>query len=103
MAARSTVIPAPSDLRPGRGSGTIEGDPALQDQLERSRTRLVEGPDGREQRLGILLAGGLVVAAALLFLLSPPGTVPPLTGVALVAAYALALRVEFEVGSGYTV
>jgi HD-GYP domain-containing protein (c-di-GMP phosphodiesterase class II) len=101
MTARPTVLPAQSD--PWPGLGTIEGDPELQEQLARSRTRLVEAPDRREQTLEILLAGGFVVAAALLFLLSPPQRVPLLTGVVLVAAYALALRVEFEVGSGYTV
>jgi HD-GYP domain-containing protein (c-di-GMP phosphodiesterase class II) len=86
----------------GRGPGTIEGDPQLQGQLERSRTRLVVAPDRRERGVEVVLAGGFVVAAGLLLWLWPPGTVPLLTGVVLVAAYASALRVEFEVGSGYT-
>jgi HD-GYP domain-containing protein (c-di-GMP phosphodiesterase class II) len=59
-------------------------------------------PDRRERAVEVALAAGFVVAAGLLLWLRPPGTVPLLMGVVLVAAYAFALRVEFEVGSGYT-
>jgi HD-GYP domain-containing protein (c-di-GMP phosphodiesterase class II) len=92
-----------SERSSARGPGTIEGDPELQGQLERSRARLVLAPDRHERGVEVLLAAGFVVAAGLLLWIAPPGTVPLLTCVVLVAAYALALRVEFEVGSGYTV
>jgi HD-GYP domain-containing protein (c-di-GMP phosphodiesterase class II) len=80
----------------------IEVDPGVQQQLERSRLRLLTAPGRRELRAEAL-AAVLLALAALAFVAASRPDAPSLTAVAiLVLAYALALAVEFEVGSGYT-
>lgn len=81
----------------------IATDPTVQGQLERSRARLVDAPRGRE-RSAEAIAGGLFLVAALVLAVVATSEAPsPLAVLLLVAAYAITLRVEFEVGPGYTV
>ena len=78
-------------------------DPRTQQQLARGRARLVVPPRRRERQAEALAGGLFLVAAMALVVLADP----PAPGVGavlvLVAAYAAAMRIEFEVGPGYTV
>src|SRR5688500_4114546 len=83
--------------------GDIEASPEAQACIERSRTRLAGRPRDRERRIEAV-AGSLFLAVVSILVLTVPYEPPPLGSAALVVlAYALSLRVEFEVGSGYTV
>jgi HD-GYP domain-containing protein (c-di-GMP phosphodiesterase class II) len=80
----------------------IATDPGVQQQLERSRTRLVAVAPRRERRAEAI-AAGLFVVAALVLLIGSGSPAPPLVAaVVLIAAYAAVLTVEFELGAGYT-
>ncbi len=80
----------------------IGSDPVLQQQLERSRARLLEAPRRRERRVEALAAGLFVLIALGVALAGGAPAPDPVALVVLVAAYVLALRIEFEVGTGFT-
>jgi len=80
--------------------GTEPGNPQ---EVERARARLLNPPPEQERRVEALAALLFLVAATALVLLERPPA-PSLGAVAvLVAAYAAAMRIEFEAGHGYTV
>jgi hypothetical protein len=78
-------------------------DPRAQHQAERGRARLVSRPPLRERRAEALTGGLFLIAAIALVVLADPPTPDLGAVVVLVAAYAAAMRVEFEAGAGYTV
>ena len=81
-----------------------ELDPGLQRLLEESGPREATPLRGRE-RLAVLLVGAAFLACALAMAALLDGERPLDAGVAiaLTLAFALASRIEFEVGGGYTV
>lgn len=81
-----------------------ELDPGLQRLLEESGPRESTRLRGRE-RLAVLLVGGsfLACALALLVLLDGQRSLHPGIVVVLTLAFAIASRIEFDVGGGYTV
>jgi HD-GYP domain-containing protein (c-di-GMP phosphodiesterase class II) len=82
---------------------SIELDPEAQAKLVRSRARLRRALDSRE-RIAEAVAGVLFIAAVLVLGVGFGGGPLPLgAAVALVLAYVVSLRVEFEVVGGYTV
>jgi len=83
---------------------TVDLDPEADGLIEDARARATERLAARDSRA--TLVGSLAfVAVAVPFALLPPSerTVSPGVLVLLVVAYALAARVEFEVGSGFAV
>jgi HD-GYP domain-containing protein (c-di-GMP phosphodiesterase class II) len=79
-------------------------DPAAEALLEESRLRRRRALRGRERMVNAASVTAFVMAVAGLALLAPSGPTPSLALLAgLVAAYALASRVEFEIGSGSVV
>ncbi|MDQ4041263.1 MAG: HD-GYP domain-containing protein, partial [Actinomycetota bacterium] len=81
-----------------------ELDPGLQRLLEEAGPREATRLRGRE-RLAVLLVGGAFLACALAIALLLDGgrALDPGVAVALTAVFALASRIEFDVGGGYTV
>jgi putative nucleotidyltransferase with HDIG domain len=81
-----------------------ELDPTVQRLVEEARDRQALGLVGRERRAEIAIAAGFVVAAtaAALLLPSDGGLSLPLAAASMVA-YALAARVEFYTGAGWSV
>ena len=78
-------------------------DPRTQQQLERGRARLLSAPQRRERRAEALAGGLFLVAALALVVLADPPVPSAGAVLVLVAAYVAAMRIEFEVGPGYTV
>jgi HD-GYP domain-containing protein (c-di-GMP phosphodiesterase class II) len=79
-------------------------DPAGTEAIEKQRARRVAGVARRDRWSAILVGGTFFVAAAALpFAFASRGAVPWLTAAILVAAYAVAFRVEFEIGTGTAV
>ena len=79
-------------------------DPAAEALLEESRLRRRRALRGRERMVNAASVTAFVLAVVGLALLAPSGPTPSLALLAgLVAAYALASRVEFEIGSGSVV
>jgi HD-GYP domain-containing protein (c-di-GMP phosphodiesterase class II) len=80
--------------------GIRDSDPQSDSLVEASRARIAHRLERRD-RLGSLTIGGLFVVAAVALALIPSSRAfDPLLALALVAAFALAARVEFEVGTG---
>jgi HD domain-containing protein len=79
-------------------------DAELEDLLEANRQRARERL-GRRERIGEIAAGGsfLVVATLIAALLPWERDLSPLSAIGLTIAYALASRIKFEFGTGYTV
>jgi putative nucleotidyltransferase with HDIG domain len=84
---------------PGGGPLSAGWDESVGAQRERRRGVL----RGRERLATPLVIYGFVVAAAGVLIAAPPSRVPVLPMLALVAAYAVVSRVEFEVGDGIAV
>ncbi len=80
-------------------------DPAVEDAIGDLRARRPRGLARPERLSGLLLGGGFLVAAVLIAALFPvSGRAPSAFAVALlVASYALAFRLDFEVGTGFAV
>jgi putative nucleotidyltransferase with HDIG domain len=79
-------------------------DPAAEAILQQSRDRRVRALRGREGLVKSASVAAFVAATAALAVFAPPTSMPSLALVAaFVVAYALAQRVEFEVGSGSAV
>jgi HD-GYP domain-containing protein (c-di-GMP phosphodiesterase class II) len=87
-----------------RGQPRHVSDAELEDLLEANRERIRERL-GRHERIGEIAAGGsfLVVAALMAATLPWGRDLSPLLAVGLTIAYALASRIKFEFGTGYTV
>jgi hypothetical protein len=87
----------------GKGATTADLGPAEERLLVESRAQLGVSPLNRERTIEILAAALFVVAAVGIAALfdAPRALDVPLT-IGLVAAYALATRVEFRVASGWT-
>lgn len=83
---------------------THVSDAELEDLLEANRERVRERL-GRRERIGEIAAGAsfLVVAALMAALLPWDERLSPLLALGLTIAYALASRIKFEFGTGYTV
>jgi HD-GYP domain-containing protein (c-di-GMP phosphodiesterase class II) len=80
-------------------------DPAVQDAIGDLRARRPRSLAQRERLSAIVLGGGFIVAALSVAALLPdserrPGAIVPIL---LLAAYALAFRLNFEVGTGFAV
>jgi HD-GYP domain-containing protein (c-di-GMP phosphodiesterase class II) len=88
---------------PGRPHSAL--DPDAQHAIGDGRARLSRRLDTRERSSAALLGGGFLVAAASTALLLPSSDRSPgaVTVALLVAAYALAFMLDFEVGSGSAV
>ncbi len=86
-------------------STAISGpDPVSEELLQGQRERELLPLHGREQIVRWLTAGTFLVLAIPLALLAPSGrALDPLVFVLLVGSFALASRIEFEIGSGFTV
>ena len=81
----------------------LDSDPALQRVIAESRAQLSSSPMDRERTIEHVAAVAfLVVATAMALLIVPARSVEPGVAVALVLLYALATRVEFQTGSGWT-
>jgi hypothetical protein len=91
-----------SKTAPARTGSSLDGE--ADGLVAQSRERIWHRPGGRE-RLSSLLVGGAFLAAAIpLAMLPSSGRSPSLLLVAaLVAAYAAASRVLFEVGAGFAI
>ncbi len=77
---------------------------AAEDLVASSRARLAEVPRGRDRLLSTLLGASFLAAALVLALVAGASEMPALGTVsALVAAYVVAGRVQFEVGTGAVV
>jgi hypothetical protein len=70
--------------------------------FEEARDRLGQPLQPRERRAELLGAAAFALAAGGLIAWAPPSTEPPLA-IFLVLAYALASKVRFDVGTGFTV
>jgi HD-GYP domain-containing protein (c-di-GMP phosphodiesterase class II) len=80
--------------------GTRDSDPQSDSLVEASRARIAHRL-ARRDRLGSLIIGGLFAGAAVALALVPSSRpFDPLLALGLVVAFALAARVEFEVGTG---
>jgi HD-GYP domain-containing protein (c-di-GMP phosphodiesterase class II) len=72
--------------------------------IEETRARITRRMRGRDFWLSVASGGGFAVAAFALATLTPSARTPSeLLVVALVAAYAVATRVQFEVGLGFAI
>ncbi len=81
-----------------------DSNPTTQRLLEQSRERQHGGLRGSERLVEWISAGAFLAAAVVFALLVPGGReLDPAIAIALVALYALAARVEFHTGSGWTV
>jgi HD-GYP domain-containing protein (c-di-GMP phosphodiesterase class II) len=78
-------------------------DPRAQELAARSRARLITRPQDRERRAEALASLLFLIAAIALVVLDDPPAPQLGAVVLLIAAYAAAMRVEFEAGAGYTV
>jgi hypothetical protein len=79
-------------------------DPAGEAMLEQARARRIERLRGRE-RLVKWLSGAFFIGSVLILVAAAPASSPPslLLVFSLVAAYAVATKVEFEIASGSVV
>ncbi|HYZ20346.1 MAG TPA: HD-GYP domain-containing protein [Gaiellaceae bacterium] len=82
-----------------------ELDPDAQGAIGEQRARRPRGLTRRERISAVVLGGGFLVAAFATAALLPESTrdAPPLLTALLVAGYALAYRLDFEVGTGSAV
>jgi putative nucleotidyltransferase with HDIG domain len=92
--AHSEAFPRPAEL-----------DPDAQGAIGEQRARRPRALTHRERVSAVLLGGGFLVAAFATVALLPESTreTPPLLTALLVAGYALAYRLDFEVGTGSAV
>jgi HD-GYP domain-containing protein (c-di-GMP phosphodiesterase class II) len=82
----------------------MSSNPALDQLLERAEQDAARPLTPREWRVeGAFAAGYLVVAAAIFVLLPSGRPFDPLVALGLIAAFAVATRVQFDVGAGYTI
>ena len=90
--------------RAGERSSRADLDPAVERLIEEARERQSAGLGDRERKVELLLAGGFLVAAVLAAALLPSQhafAIGP--ALAAVVAYAIAARVRFHTGAGWTV
>ena len=81
-----------------------EDDPYVEQLIEDASARKTAPLSRRELRTDAGLGALLLVAVVALAVLAPSArTLSPLGAIALIAAYALTQRVQFDVGAGYTV
>src|SRR5690242_5880099 len=81
-----------------------EDDPYVEQLFEAASTRKSAPLSRRELRVDGLLGGLLLVAVATLAIIEPSGrSLSPLGAVALIGAFALTQRIQFDAGTGYTV
>ena len=78
---------------------------AAQQQLQAAHERRLIPLSARERRAEAILGGGFALACLLLIIAAPPwsATVQPTVAVSCLIALAVASRVKFSVGPGYTV
>ena len=96
-AAERVVLPEPAAPR-------AELDPELEEQIEDGRARRSSRLVRRELWANVFPGTAFLVIAGLLVLLTDSARSPsPLTVLLLVGVYALAYRIEFEIGSGLAV
>lgn len=81
----------------------LEESPAAQEHLVDSQQRAAQPLSARERRAELIVGGAFVLVASVLAAFAPGEAHLSLGwSVALVLAFAVASRVEFDVGSGYT-
>lgn len=79
------------------------GDPVAEQLLEESRERARHEPHRAEARAeAVAGVAFLATALAMAIVLPESRPVDPITVVALIAAWAATLRIEYEIGTGYT-
>ncbi len=88
-----------ADIRPVT---TVVAETSVEQLVEESRERIARELAGRDRWVTAVLALGFA-AVAFPLALAPGGHVEPLRALVLVATYALASRVEFEIGIGAAV
>jgi HD-GYP domain-containing protein (c-di-GMP phosphodiesterase class II) len=87
-----------SDRRPVQSAATADGNVLIEQTRRNVERRLAD----RDLRASLLLGVGfLVTALVLAFIPDSARSFDPLTVLVLVAAYAAATRVDFEIGTGY--
>jgi putative nucleotidyltransferase with HDIG domain len=86
-----------------RLEATSDLTPAIEELLEGASQRRVSPLARRERVIEIAWAAAFVAATLPLALLVPGRPLSPLLALTMVAAYAVASRIRFSVGSGYTV
>src|SRR5690349_15799439 len=76
-----------------------------QEQITEALKRHGERLNARERRAEAIVSGGFVADTAALIALFPPSPAPwqPVAAITCFAALIVALRAEFDVGSGFTV
>ena len=85
------------------GTTAPDTDPAVQRLMVESRAQLESSPESDERRVEIVAAVAFVaVAISFAALLGPTRPFDPWLAAALVGLYALATRIEFQMGSGWT-
>jgi putative nucleotidyltransferase with HDIG domain len=95
-----STVPA-NEVAPAPRRRSVGLDPASGELIEESRARAERGPSARQLRVAALLAATVLVAATALVLALPSERPVSLWLLGLlIAAYALASRVQFEVGPG---
>jgi putative nucleotidyltransferase with HDIG domain len=81
---------------------TLDADPEVEALLDGASGRRAAPPPRREMLVEAAAAAALALVCAAMALTMPEPVESPLLLAALVAAYAIAGRVRFDVGSGYT-
>ncbi|MCW3012424.1 MAG: metal dependent phosphohydrolase [Solirubrobacterales bacterium] len=93
--------------RPGRSRVAVTADawsPDVEEAARKTRERHQEGLAGRERLAGAPFGVALLLAAAALaLLLDDPRQLGLLEGLAFLAAFTVAARIEFQTGAGYAV
>ena len=90
-------------VRPASMSALANTRPATEERLARARERHSLAPEHRERVVETVSSALFVVGAALLLLIDQPPAPALGTAVLLTVLYGIALRVEFEAGTGFTV
>jgi HD-GYP domain-containing protein (c-di-GMP phosphodiesterase class II) len=99
MSTAADIVALPEPAAP-----RAELDPELEERIEDGRTRRASRLGRRELWANVFPGAAFLVVAGLLVLLADSARSPfPLTVLLLVGAYALAYRIEFEIGSGLAV
>ena len=86
---------------PVLGSRSRELDPETDQLIEDSRERIERGLERRERRASLAIGGSFLLVALAMLVFIPSGRSPsPLVFLALLLAFAVAARIEFEIGTG---
>lgn len=103
-ASEPTERPAGREDAHGSVPGAVELDPYGEEIIAEARARASRPLRGRDLRASVVIGGAFLATALAMAVLVPSDRSPSLLTLALyVAAYAIAARVEFEIGTGVAV